>query len=69
MIYVFKTSVKNKTQIKKLKPYPDSNLQDIKWNFDLEDCDSILRIVSKKNICKKVNNLLNSFYFDCIELE
>lgn len=53
MIYVFKTSVKNKTQIKKLKPYPDSNLQDIKWNFDIEDCDSILRIVSKKTYAKK----------------
>ena len=48
MIHVFKTSVKNKTQIKKLEPVFDSNFQDIKWNFDLEDCDKILRIESKK---------------------
>jgi hypothetical protein len=34
MIHVFKTSVKNKTQIKKLKPVLDSNFQDIQWNFD-----------------------------------
>ncbi len=69
MIYVFKTSVKNKSQIKKLKPLLDSNFQDIQWNFDLEDCDNILRIESKKNVCNKVINLLNSFNFDCVELE
>lgn len=69
MIHVFKTSVKNKAQIKKLKPALDSSFQDIKWNFDLEDCDKILRIESKKNICKKVVNLLRSYHFDCIELE
>jgi hypothetical protein len=70
MIYVFKTSVRNKTQIKKLKPHLDSEFQDIKWNFDLEDCDKILRIESKKNVRKKrIINLLNSFHFDCIELE
>ncbi|KRB55434.1 hypothetical protein ASD98_12170 [Flavobacterium sp. Root186] len=69
MIHVFKTSVKNKTQIKKLKPVLDLNFQDIKWNFDLEDCDKILRIESKNNICKKVISLLRSCHFDCIELE
>ena len=69
MIHVFKTSVKKKTQIKKLKPVLDLNFQDIKWNFDLEDCDKILRIESKKNICKKVINLLKRYHFDCIELE
>ena len=69
MIHVFKTSVKNKTQIKKLKPAFDSNFQEIKWNFDLEDCDKILRIESKKNIGKKVIRLLRSCHFDCFELE
>lgn len=69
MIHVFKTSVKNKAQIKKLKAVLDSDFQDIKWNFDLEDCDKILRIESKKNIGKKVVNLLRSYHFDCIELE
>jgi NurA-like 5'-3' nuclease len=69
MIHVFKTSVKNKTQIKKLKPFLDSNFQHINWNFDLEDCDNILRIESKKNIGKKVISLLRSYHFDCIELE
>jgi len=69
MIHVFKTSVKNKAQIKKLKPVLELNFQDIQWNFDLEDCDNILRIESKKNIGKKVIRLLRSHYFDCIELE
>jgi hypothetical protein len=69
MIHVFKTSVKNKTQIKKLKPVLDSNFQNIQWNFDLEDCDKILRIESKKNIGKKVIRLLRRYHFDCKELE
>ena len=37
MIFVFKTSVKTKMQIKKLKPCIDKILSKAKWNFDLED--------------------------------
>ena len=44
MIFVFKTSVKTKLQIKKLKPHIDKILPNAKWNFDLEDIDKILRI-------------------------
>ncbi len=69
MVHIFKTSVKNKTQIKILKPHLDLNFKDIKWNFDLEDCDKILRIESKKNVCQKIICLLNYYHFDCIELE
>lgn len=39
MIFVFKTSVKTKMQIKKLKPHIDKGLPKAKWNFDLEDID------------------------------
>jgi hypothetical protein len=69
MVYVFKTTVKNKTQIKKLKPALDSLPADSKWNFDLEDCDRILRIDSKRNYCNRVITLLQSFGFECTELE
>ena len=50
MIFVFKTSVKTKMQIKKLKPHIEKILPKAKWNFDLEDVDKILRIDSKENI-------------------
>ncbi len=69
MIFVFKTSVKNKTQAKKLKPHIDKLLPNAKWNFDLEDCDKILRIDSEENIILKTKELLNSQNFACEELE
>ncbi len=69
MIFVFKTSVKTKMQIKKLKPHIDKILPNAKWNFDLEDCDKILRIDSEENISLKTIELLSINKFYCKELE
>lgn len=69
MIFVFRTSVKNKLQVKKLKPHLDRILQEAAWNFDLEDCDKILRIDSKKNIMMPVINLLNRHQYSCEALQ
>lgn len=68
MIFVFKTSVKTKSQTIKLKPYLDKILPIAKWNFDLEDCDKILRINSEENIVLETIDLLKSKNFDCEEL-
>ena len=69
MIYIFKTSVKTKNQVKKLKPHIDKILPNEKWNFDLEDCDKILRIDSDENIVLKITDLLNIHKFYSEELE
>ena len=69
MIFVFKTSVKTKMQVKKLRPHIDKILQKAKWNFDLEDSDKILRIDSEENIVLKITGLLNIHQFFCEELE
>ncbi len=69
MIYVFKTSVKNKKHIRQLSPFLNNLLQQSKWNFDLEDCDKILRIDSKENLRLKIIDLLNMQKFNCEELE
>ena len=69
MIYVFKTSVKTKVQAKKLKPHIDKLLSNANWNFDLDDCDKILRIDSEENIVLKITGLLNIHQFFCEELE
>jgi hypothetical protein len=69
MIYVFKTSVKTKMQAKKLKPHIDKILPQAKWNFDLDDCDKVLRIDSKENIVLKITGLLNIHQFNCEELK
>ena len=68
MIFVFKTSVKTKTQIKKLKPHIDKLLPNAKWNFDLEDIDNILRIDSEQDIVLVVIDLLNLHDYSCEEL-
>ncbi len=69
MIYVFKTFVKTKKQVKKLKPHINKIIPNEKWNFDLEDCDKILRIDCEENIALKIVDLLNIHKFNCEELE
>ena len=69
MIYVFKTSVLTKAEVKKLKPYINKILPCQKWNFDLEDCDKILRIDSEENIVLRTVDLLTTHKFYCEELE
>ena len=69
MIFVFKTSVKTKMQVKKLKPHIDKILPNEKWNFDLEDSDKILRIDSEENIGLVILDLLNIHNHTCDELE
>jgi len=68
MILVFKTNLRDKDKKKIVQLL--SCLDEIKQiNFDLEDCDNILRIESETNIASKIENLLliNNFY--CLELE
>jgi len=69
MIFVFKTSVKTKLQAKKLKQPIDTMLPNAKWNFDLKDCDKILRIDSEENIVLKITDILNLNNYSCEELE
>jgi hypothetical protein len=69
MIFVFKTSVKTKMQAKKLKLHIDKILPTAKWNFDLKDCDKILRIDSEENVVFEIIDLLNVHNYSCEELE
>ncbi|MBV9986052.1 MAG: hypothetical protein JO301_00115 [Chitinophagaceae bacterium] len=69
MIYVFRTSVKTSSQARKLKPHIDRILPEAKWNFDLDDCDKILRIDSEVNIISQIMDVLRTHRFDCEELQ
>jgi hypothetical protein len=69
MIYVFKTSVKTKLQVNNLKPQIEKILPKEKWNFDLEDCDKILRIDSEEYIVSELINVLKVHDVNCEELE
>ena len=69
MIFVFKTSVTTTMQILQLKPHIDNMLPGVKWNFDLEDNDKILRVDIRENIASVITDLLHIHGYSCEELE
>jgi len=66
MIYVFKTSVDTNSKLEFANALLQELLPNAFWNFDLEDCDNILRIDSKIEV---TDLILNNGVFDCVELE
>lgn len=67
-VYVFITSVKTKKSVKMLSKQLNILIPNGGWNFDLEDCDKILRVESKSNISVAIIKLLNENNFECKEL-
>ncbi|HCW09030.1 MAG TPA: hypothetical protein DGG95_16865 [Cytophagales bacterium] len=68
-VLVFKTSVIDPLSVRTLKPELDRLAGKGKWNFDLSDCDKILRIASDKVNPQNAIELLSYFGFSCAELE
>ncbi|MEZ4802081.1 MAG: hypothetical protein R2797_04855 [Gelidibacter sp.] len=69
MIAIFKTYLKFKTQIPKLTLHFDNLLTQGTWNFDPEDCDTIVRSYSEEPVALKVTTILKSHNFNCETLE
>lgn len=70
MVWIFKTSVQKQQDIKQLKPRLDESLlPEAVWNFDLEDCDNILRIEAKTLQPQHIEKLLLTAGYECVELE
>lgn len=67
-VYVFKTSVSSE-DIRHINSILRSIIPGWLWNYDLEDCDKILRIKSDKDIVELVNFHLEIDGFHCEELE
>jgi hypothetical protein len=69
MVEVFKTNVEealaaNRLVVLLLKHFPNSKI-----NFDLHDCDNILRVEGKDFITEKIMRLVNENGFTCNVLE
>ena len=48
-VLVFKTSVEKNKEVIQLRPHLDQLINPSgRWNFDLEDCDNILRVETPK---------------------
>ncbi|MEO7531874.1 MAG: hypothetical protein ABIS69_10695 [Sediminibacterium sp.] len=69
MVLVYKTTVDTQAKARKLKPYLDELLMPVKWNFDLSDCDRILRVEGPPQISDHVIHTLHTQGYACIELD
>lgn len=70
MILVFRTSVKSRSEANHLAPFLEELVSfKGKWNFDLDDCDKILRIESGHLLAKEVELAFLKIGYQCIELE
>ncbi|KAA5540378.1 hypothetical protein [Adhaeribacter rhizoryzae] len=69
-VLVFKTSVTTSSKVNRLKPLLDKLMATgEKWNFDLEDCDNILRVEAISLQADAVIQNLQKAGFSCAELE
>ena len=69
MIEVFKTNVKRQSQAKKMLAVLQQHFPCSKINFDLHDCDKVLRIEGEKFIIEKVMALVKERGYSCDILE
>jgi hypothetical protein len=68
-VLVFKTTVQDPLIVKALKPSLDCLAGEGKWNFDLSDCDKILRIAAPAVKPDAAIRLMSQFGVKCVELE
>ena len=68
MVHVFKTSVASKKQVQTVGSFLNILLPSEEWNFDLEDCDKILRVETEEVAPETVITILTSQGFYCDEL-
>ena len=68
-VTIFKTNVKDEIVAQNLVVQLQIIIPDFKINFDLEDCDNILRLCGNRNVSQLVINHMQSEGFECKEIE
>lgn len=69
MVEVFKTNVTEQNEAARLLSLLISRLPACKINFDLQDCDNILRVKGDAIPITAIIELVNSNGFDCALLD
>ncbi len=69
MILVFKTSLKDSKDIRLLESELNNMSTIVKWNFDLEDIDKVLRVESVRDVSLELIHLLKEKGFECEDLD
>ncbi|TKD65006.1 hypothetical protein [Flavobacterium sp. ASW18X] len=68
-VLVFKTTVRKRRNIRFVAPYLNRLIKPQGcWNFDLEDCDNILRVETTFANVDAIENTLKELGFFCSEL-
>ena len=65
MVEVFKTNVQKKTQSKMLLSVLSETFPSFKINFDLSDCDKVLRVEGNNMEALTIKRLVNEYGFKC----
>lgn len=69
-VLVFKTSVEKEQDVDQLRPLLDQMINPgERWNFDLEDCDKILRVETRQVESWTITAVLAQRGFYCTALE
>jgi len=68
-VLVFKTDVTSKRKISKVRALLTAFPAIQQWNFDLEDCDKVLRIVATDLQPRSIESLLHTAGFSCREMD
>ena len=68
-ILVFKTNLIDTKRISDVESLLDIHPKIVQWNVDLNDCDNVLRIVSKNMPAQEVENILLNAGYYCEELQ
>ena len=68
-ILVFKTNLTNTKRIGDVESLLDIHPHIVQWNVDLNDCDNVLRIVSRNIEAGEVENILLNAGYYCEELQ
>lgn len=64
-VEIFKTNVTSKEAAEKVLDYLSASFPSYKINFDLEDCDKVLRVVGNRIPVDKVLDTVNQMGYDC----
>ena len=69
MIEVFKTNVHKAGEARRLVALLLNHFPGNKINFDLDDCDKVLRVEGRNFVTEQVMNLMQQSGFQCAVLE
>ncbi|MFD1604052.1 hypothetical protein ACFSJW_08905 [Flavobacterium artemisiae] len=69
MVEVFKTNVQKETDTNYIIAVIKRQFPAYKINFDLEDCDKILRVEGVDLQWKNIINYVNCLGYSCVKLE